>query len=277
MAINLKVEDDIQIVVFTGPLIKSEAQVLKTALDKKITNGRMKLLLDVTRLDINPQNIDEVLSIVENFESLKVSVAIAGLSAESWSQFTSKSGGRIHKFYTVEEGRSYLNRAASIYSSEDTNPAIKKLPSETIELLAEYEAKRHQKTYDPFRLMSLKENYKKDPSKAHIKQLENAVTECTKSRNDITNLVKELDHLSQEMLRLTRLRRSPVHYDEIAVHTKNLDKLIATAKKDIQEIKNQILTTTIISNNYNNQTKTLAQEWQKTIFELENKKSPTRK
>ncbi|MDZ4660959.1 MAG: hypothetical protein SGJ18_04995 [Pseudomonadota bacterium] len=273
MAINLKVEDDMQIVVFSGPLAEFEAQALRLKLDQKITQGRTKLLLNIALLDMKPEAINSILSFVDYAEQLKVSVAIAGLTPETWNLVNSTSGRRIHKFYTSEEAISHLTKTNSSYSVAHSNPALKNLSTEALELLEQYEAKRQKKNYDPFRLNRLRETYKTSPNKSHIKQLENAVAECAKSRSENGALEKDLTQLSQEMLRLTELRRSPVHYDEIELHTKNLNKLFTVVKKDIQEIKNQILTTTIISTNYSNQVKLVAQEYLKSIAELENKLS----
>ncbi len=273
MAITLKVDDDLQTVVFSGPLDSTEAQALRLKLDQKITQGRTKLLLDIALLEMKPDTIETILSFVDYAMQMKVFVAISGLTPKTWSLVNSTTGRRLHKFYTSEEAINYLNKADSNYSSADTNPALKNLPPETLELLELYEAKRQQKSFDPFRLRQIKEIYKTSPNKTHIKQLENAVTECTKSRAENIATDKELVSLSQEMLRLTDLRRSPIHYDEIEMHTKALNKSLATTKKDIQEIKNQIITTTIISTNFNNQVKLIAKEYQKTIAELESELS----
>ncbi len=151
------------------------------------------------------------------------------------------------------------------------NENLKNAAPETIALIKQHETMRTKKSYDPFGLGKIAEIYREAPERSHIKQLEGAVSEYSRLKNENQAAQQYLDKLAEQLLSLTKLRKGAVHYDEIAKRTSELKKLIELEIKEINDLNTQVQSFSAIALNYSGQAKLLPTEYQNKINEMQNR------
>lgn len=227
MPIVLNLHSESQVILFQDPIIAEELSSLRLKLDQKILQGQSHIVFDLSQIDLEKNKlVSKIFELMDFCAARKVNLAAVHPNKTLWKKISTPAKSKIEKYIQLDEAIKPIQTPTDIQSQLD---GLEKL-------IAEYQKKSVDKSYDPIRLMHTLKLYKQSPTKDHLKALERGVLEYKKIRSENASLNQYVSELADEVSQLTALRKSFIHPEE----TKYRKKALIVLSK-LFEVENELI------------------------------------
>jgi hypothetical protein len=243
MPISLSFRNPVQVIIFSGGLSLAEDAALRLKLSEKINQGRLAILFQIEKFDIDDEGSRRrLLGLAAYCLESKVRLAFSGPVQSKWPLLVTAEKKKPEIFVSEAEAfawfESQSQEAGDAPKSPTDNAEEQIKQAEIQDLLKRYEPFQNLNEFDPFHLEKLLQIYRKAPNRETIVELERAMRDLRKHHDRTAALKAEIEPAAKELLELTTYRKMPISPSEIAHRQAELK---ATQKDLLQEAQNLTL------------------------------------
>lgn len=246
MGISFAFRNEFQYVKLEGTLSAPEEAAVRLKLDQKINQGRLKILIDVTRFAIDhSDSVKGLHSVLRYAFQRGTTVGLFGLKQTLWLKLAEGFSSKLNLFELESEAVKWLENVV-LPSKNTPAPPKKPDPDEEIkqrrlqELLAKYAIYQAQNDYDPFLLRKLQDEYLQTPAREPLFALRRAYKQIFILKESLNSLEDNCRRLANLLYESMRIRKIPLSPPELTVKRKSIQDTRAAVQMELDEIKQEV-------------------------------------
>ncbi len=246
MEVNFSTQDGIQFITIAGAINEPEAAAIRFKLDRKINQGRYRVLFDLTRFELkNNAARQHIKGIIAYSLNRGAATSVYGVPPIDWPLLILNDHRRIEVFANKTDAVAYVlkanpdpkgmtfhvpsAKASGGKTEQEIQEEIKTVALQA--LLKKYEMFQQTNELDPFSLESVAEQFEKNPTREALTIERKASERLAKTREEIKTLEKTCDSLAIKVKGAIMERKNPSSPKEIELKEKNLLEEISKGKE----------------------------------------------